>query len=144
MTQRGHRSSKSAWTMPDIMELLEADIEAWRPETGDVVIGHIVMLKTAGEGTAFGSYPLITIQADNDGSLVNVHAFHTVLRNELMRAEIGVGDRIGIKYMGHSDGGDFNGFENYRVIADHQIMRPVPQSNPQPAQMDAAPDTQQE
>lgn len=96
--------------------LLDLEVSGWRPEPGDKVVGKVVNVEIAGQGSPFGAYPLLTIVTDDTGEIVNVHAFHTVLRAELGRKLVGTGDRVGIKYLGVKDGGSFGTYENYRVI----------------------------
>lgn len=114
------------WTPPTMEEMLDMEVEAWRPEVGDVLIGRVLRITEGGTESAFGSYPIIMIQADRDGMCINVHAFHRVLRRELARQEVGEGDRVGVKYLGTVKGGDFGKFENYRVIKDHAVMESAP------------------
>ena len=102
----------------DLDALLDADIAAWRPEAGDKLIGHIVNIEIAGQQSVFGSYPLLTIVRDTTGELVNFHAFHTVARTELGRKSVGIGDRIGVKYLGLTDGGAYGTYEDYRVVVE--------------------------
>lgn len=102
----------------DIDALLDQDIAAWRPEAGEKLIGRVVLVDIAGVDSTFGAYPLLTIRRDDNGELVNVHAFHGVLRKELMRREVGEGDRLGIKYFGTAEGGDYGSYENYRVVVE--------------------------
>jgi hypothetical protein len=102
----------------DLDFLLESDPDGWTPREGDKLVGRVLNIETGGQGSQYGSYPLLLIRRDGDGQLVNVHAFHTVLRTELGRKAVGVGDRIGIKYMGLADGGDFGTYENYRVVTE--------------------------
>lgn len=100
----------------DIDRLLDSEIPGWKPEPGDKVVGTVVNLETGGEGSTFGSYPLLTLELDSTGELLMVHAFHSVLRRELARKSVGMGDRVGIKYLGSRDGGEFGKFESYRVV----------------------------
>lgn len=100
----------------DIDRLLDSEIPGWKPEPGDKLVGTVVNLETGGEGSTFGSYPLLTIALDGSGELLMVHAFHSVLRRELSRKSVGMGDRLGIKYIGVREGGEFGKFESYRVV----------------------------
>lgn len=98
------------------------DAEGWRPEPGDVVIG-VVDEVTSREGD-YGPYPLIVIEQE-DGELVAVHAFHTVLKNEIEAQAPSVGDEIGVKYLGTQEpkGGLKKGqdpFHAYRVRLDRK------------------------
>lgn len=124
--QTGTAAQPPKWQPPSLEDMLDMDIEAWRPEVGDVIIGRVLRIVEGGSESAFGAYPIMTIQRDSDGMCVNVHSFHSVLRRELSRQEVGEGDRVGIKYMGEVKGGDFGKFENYRVIKDHAIMESAP------------------
>lgn len=111
------------WQAPSLEEMLDMEVDAWRPSVGDVIIGRVLRVTIGGTESAFGSYPIVMIQRDYDGQCINVHSFHRVLRRELARQEVGEGDRVGIKYMGEVKGGDYGKFENYRVIKDHAIMQ---------------------
>lgn len=89
----------------------------WRPNPGDQVVGKIVEISEA-PGTDFGPYPLITIE-QADGTEVAVHAFHSVLKNEIDSKRPTEGDRIGIRYLGKKTG--TNGgreYEAYRVVIE--------------------------
>jgi len=100
---------------------LEADLApAWRPDKDDsaVLVGEIVDID---EGTSdYDPYPLLTIRQD-DGTELAVHAFHTVLKNELIRQRPKIGERIGIKYLGEQPtkpGSKFKSFIGYKVKVD--------------------------
>ena len=109
--------------MPTVDDLLDLEVAGWKPEPGDKVIGLVAMIQTAGEGGEYGAYPLLTIRKSDGSGWVAVHAFHNVLRGEIARAEVGVGDVIGIKYNGKVEGGKFGKYENYRVINHSAIKR---------------------
>jgi hypothetical protein len=82
---------------------------AWRFEPGGKLVGEVIGL-TEREGN-FGRYPIVTLRTDN-GDEVAVHAFHDVLSRNLAQVAPGVGDRIGIKYLGrHPE----RGYHAYRV-----------------------------
>jgi hypothetical protein len=87
----------------------------WRPEPGDLLIGKVVRIT---KGTSCygdnGSYPIIGVQTE-DGQVLNVHAFHAVLRSELARTRPEVGDMIGIAYEGKPKD---RSYEMYRVECD--------------------------
>jgi hypothetical protein len=102
--------------MGTLEDRLNADVEGWRPEPGDQVLGTVIGVDTR-EGD-YGPYPYIEVEA-NDGSYIGVHGFHTVLKNELARIEPQVGDTLGIKYFGKvptKPGSKFDSFEKYRVV----------------------------
>lgn len=104
----------------DLDSLLDQYITAWRPDVGDKLIGRVINVEIAGQDSSFGAYPLLTVRTDASGELVNVHAFHGVLRKELARKGVGEGDRVGLKYLGTAEGGDFGEYENYRVVVERQ------------------------
>jgi hypothetical protein len=92
--------------------------EAWKPAPGDKLVGTVTEVGERDGG--FGSYPIIGVLTD-DGDEFSVHAYHTVLRNEVAQQRPRVGDRIGIAYHGKKDDGE-KGYERYRVIVEHQAQ----------------------
>lgn len=87
--------------------------KGWKPQPGDMLIGTILEIGTA--TSTYGEYPLIVVDAD--GGPVAVHAFHSVLRNELKRLSPSEGDRLGIKYLGRVQGNDQT-YESYTVAVE--------------------------
>jgi hypothetical protein len=96
--------------------------EAWRPEPGEKLVGVVVELGDRDGG--FGDYPVVAVLGE-DGEEYAVHAFHTVLRNEVAKQRPAVGDRIGIAYHGKDAA---KGYEKYRVI----VEKANPAEKPQP------------
>jgi hypothetical protein len=95
-------------------ELLREPAPGWRPEPGDVLIGRVIGFDER-PGFAGVMYPIIEVERD-DGERVAVHAFHTVLRDELARHKPKRGDRLGIAYHGERRTGDGdNTYQLYRV-----------------------------
>lgn len=93
----------------------------WRPEPGDQVVGTIVEISEA-PGTDWGPYPVITIdKADGTGE-VAVHAFHSVLKNEIESKQPTEGDTIGIRYLGKQQGAK-QSYEGYRVVLERVTPR---------------------
>lgn len=98
--------------MSSLEDRLDTEAVGWRPVAGEKLTGVIVDIS---EGSSdYGTYPLVEISAD-DGRTVTVHAFHTVLKNELASKKPNVGDRIGIKYVGIPPG---KNYETYRVVLE--------------------------
>jgi hypothetical protein len=115
----------------NIDDRLDRDVEGWRPNTGDKLIGTVVGI-TEGE-SEYGPYPIIEVQVA-DGRIVGAHCFHTVLRNEIKGRRPAIGDDIGIKYKGKSAGkGGRQPYDDYSVALD-----PGPNHNTAAAQPAAA------
>lgn len=72
--------------------------EGWRPEDGDVLTGTVNAVSKAWSEWTNSFYPLVTI--DTGDKLVDVHAFHDVLRSRLMETQPKVGDKLEIAYLG--------------------------------------------
>lgn len=75
----------------------EMEFDGWRPEAGDSIMGTVAYVST-GQGN-FGEYPMLAV-VSRDGEPVMVHAFHTVLRNEIERQDPQTGDKLFLKYRG--------------------------------------------
>jgi hypothetical protein len=84
----------------------------WQPEIDVPLEGNITAISER-EGR-YGPYKIYTIE--NDGEEVAVHAFHSVLANELEAVE--VGNQVEITYLGKrpTKSGDKT-FHAYRVDA---------------------------
>lgn len=89
----------------DLFDQVNQDVMAWRPQDGNPQIGGTVT-DISEAGSDFGTYPLLTIRTPS-GKYVTVHAFHTVLQNELNRriasGRLKVGDTIAIAYKGEGE-----------------------------------------
>lgn len=92
---------------------LDTNAQGWRPEVGEKLVG-IILEVSEGE-SEYGRYPLLIV--DSTGDYIAVHAFHTVLKNELSRLRPQPGDTIGIKYLGKPPG---KSYESYRVALDRK------------------------
>lgn len=103
----------------NIDDFLEQEPETWKPKVGDTVKGTIV--RVSQRTSEFGPYPLLSINTGN--GIVEVHCFHSVLKNEVKEQRAQVGDRIGIKHLGKTKGKDYHG---YRVIVDREPGAPEP------------------
>lgn len=98
----------------DIQQLLDAETTSWRPEPGSQIVG---VVKAIQHRTSDWSkdYPILTI-APSDGSVpwVDVHAFHTVLWQEIVNHAPRIGDTVGIRYVGKQPGGAGESYELYK------------------------------
>lgn len=83
-----------------LADAVDLDFQGWTPEPGDKLVGHVLYVgTTTGTSPELGSYPIVGIVTD-DGEPVNLHCFHTVLRNAVERWNPERGDRIAVKYFG--------------------------------------------
>lgn len=94
---------------------------AWRPSPGETLEGTVTEI-TEYDGGGFGGYPILTVGTE-DGEKA-VHAFHTVLRNELAKLDIQVGEKVAILYGGKQRSKDGSvEYEGYRVKAPDRKPR---------------------
>lgn len=106
-------------TLEDRLE--QGNARAWRPDQDDpdLLVGEVVDIDS-GSSDYQGVYPILTVRKE-DGEEVAVHAFHTVLKNELVRQRPKAGERIGIKFLGEQPtkpGSPYKSFIGYRVKVD--------------------------
>jgi len=74
--------------------------EAWLPAAeGDQLRGEVVDIDTAWSDYRAGFYPLLTVRTD-DGVEWKLHAFRTVLYNEIVKWQPVIGERIAVTYRG--------------------------------------------
>jgi hypothetical protein len=78
------------------MEIAKAP--AWLPESGAVMMGEVIGLSMRESG--YGPYPCVTYRKLDDQAVVNVHAFHTMLRQRLAELKTDIGSRHVITYTG--------------------------------------------
>lgn len=71
---------------------------AWRPEPGTTMAGTVEGFRI-GRDTGYGEYPIVVYKLDN-GEVVSVHAFHTLLRDQLKELGTKKGKRQIIHYGG--------------------------------------------
>ena len=105
--------------MRSLEERLDTFAEAWRPKTGDKLIGTVVDLDERESEYDEEPYPIVTVRTD-DGQELAFHGFHTVARNELAKQRPRVGERIGIAYHGVPEG---RKYEAYRIIVERDEPR---------------------
>lgn len=105
----------------DLDERLEAQTEAWMPEPGDKIVGTVVELSEL--ESQYGTYPLLVL-ATEDGREMAIHAFRTVLKNEVAKKRPQIGDKVGIKYFGQLPDKDFHG---YKLVIERGEGTPAPE-----------------
>jgi hypothetical protein len=93
---------------------LDRESVTWRPNPGDRLIGRVVELDTA--SSAYGDYPLVVVESDEDNTEYAIHAFRTVLKSELAKRKPKVGDRLAIRYDGKLPG---KSYEGYKVAVEY-------------------------
>jgi len=118
----GEDVTQASEGLSKLLDMVDKDVIAWRPEAGDVVAGTLRDVSDSSENE-FGSYVILMIETPT-GKLVNVHCFHTVLRRDierrLQRGTLKTGDEIAIKYIGTADKSEKgkNAAELYRVVVN--------------------------
>lgn len=122
----------------------DPDPEGWRPEVGDTIIGTIEDIGSRISDFNGEPYPILTI-AQEDGSVVAVHAFHSVLKNEIDALNPSIGDEIGVRYDGPKEpkGGlkkGMSAYESYRVRLDRKS--PAGSSVPTPPRAQSIPESE--
>jgi hypothetical protein len=99
-----------------LLDEMDQDVVAYRPEReNEGVEGVIVALDVTGSDYTTDDIPVITLKQD-DGVLRGVRAYHSVLRNEINKAGVSVGDRLAIVYLGKKSNQKGTGsYHAYRV-----------------------------
>lgn len=94
---------------PEDIALLTASAKGWKPEPGDEIRGRVLAVKIGSsdvgvkQGEPLKEYPILFVMRDGatlDDFAVAVHAFHSILRNELMSQRPEFGDAVYIKALG--------------------------------------------
>jgi hypothetical protein len=75
----------------------QAKAPAWMPEPGTTIVGEVIGMHMRDSG--YGNYPVITYRVDG-GAVINVHAFHTLLRQNLADLKTDIGKKQIITYAG--------------------------------------------
>lgn len=109
-------ASESERSMLD--RLQQESAEGWNPSDGDTLMGVIKSIK-ASQPNEYGIYPIVTVETD-DGNIVAVHCFHTILRTRLLEKRPAPGERIAIRYIGErqTKRDDDRSYHNYAVVVD--------------------------
>lgn len=81
----------------DLIAQLEKPSKGWLPEVGDTLVGIVTSISEA-HNAEYGNYPLYEVDRGSD--IVQVHAFHTVLKNALERKNVQEGNKVAIRYLG--------------------------------------------
>lgn len=121
--------------MTTLSDRLDADryAEAWRPETGDQLIGRIVALDRRVSAYDDRPYPIITIEVDTEesteagkpiqqGTERAWHAWDMVAQNKLRDARPVIGDRIAARSKGMPEG---KRYRDWAVIVERPDGKPV-------------------
>lgn len=85
----------------------------WRPNPGDSITGEVVDVQVG--GGEFGDYPIVAVVTE-DGEKVLIHAFHSVLKNQLRKVKPMPGDTLTVTFIGKEPTKDGEReFHNYSV-----------------------------
>lgn len=74
---------------------------AWRPDPDTMMAGELQGFRI-GPDNGYGTYPIMIYKLDN-GQVISVHAFHTLLRESLKEMHPKKGDRHLIHYAGKQE-----------------------------------------
>lgn len=74
---------------------------AWRPDQSDPdkLVGKVIEIVAASSSYSDDPYPILVVRKE-DGEEKAVHAFHSVLKREILKQRPQVGEEIGIKFLG--------------------------------------------
>jgi hypothetical protein len=70
---------------------------AWLPETGARLTATVAAVRIG--SSEYGPYPVVVLES-SDGTFYSVHAFHTLLQNQLVDIAPKVGDVLTVAYAG--------------------------------------------
>lgn len=95
----GNKLSPEAAEIEAFMERMQRDTApAWRPEPGTTIAATVEGFRI-GRDTGYGEYPVVIYKLDN-GQLISVHAFHTLLQDQLRELKGKKGTRQILYYGG--------------------------------------------
>src|ERR1700752_3673715 len=73
----------------------------WRPVEGEILDGKLAGVEQVWSDWTQSFYPMLEVAKD-DGTTVNVHGFHHILRRAILSKRPKIGHRIIITYLGIS------------------------------------------
>lgn len=92
-------STNTSELSPAQIAALTADAKGWTPEDGDELEGTVLAIKSGYSDVQDRNYPIVFILTDT-GECVAVHAFQTVIENEMRQQRPMPGERIYVKRVG--------------------------------------------
>lgn len=99
-----------------------ANAPAWMPAENpemQTIRGEVIGLRM-GRDNGYGTYPVITYKLD-DGTFLNVHAFHTLLRTQLAEVGTKIGSRQILSYDGLKRKNNATKEEIDKGLADYHL-----------------------
>lgn len=88
--------------------------EAWRPVEGQGVEGVVMSVDSRVTEMSPDGYPIVTLMQPS-GQPVAVHGIHSVLRDEMLKANLRVGDQFAVIFDGQRQGASGRSFYKYRT-----------------------------
>lgn len=89
----------------------------WRPSPGDAVAGQVVEV-TSGTSDYSDAYPIVVLRKA-DGNEIAVHCFHSVLRREVAKRGVRVGDTMAVRFLGrHQSKTGGSAYDAYRMVVE--------------------------
>jgi hypothetical protein len=91
----------------------------WNPKDPGAPQQVLGAVTDIGQGSDFNGDPyLIYTIRQEDGERIAVHAFSTVLKQELAKYRIKLGSEVGVKYLGKPEG---KNYYRYAVVSDAEF-----------------------
>jgi hypothetical protein len=85
---------------PELLKAIKlAKAPAWRPAPGDTFTGKLAGIRIGDNGD-YGPYPVVVFKNVDDDGYTAVHAFHTLLRDGLLKLAPKMDDEVSIHYVG--------------------------------------------
>ena len=120
-----------------IQDRLNRETETAKLEDGESVIG--TLLDLALRDSDYGDpYPVVTLET-SDGREVDVHGYHSVLRNRLLELDPRPGDQLGIKCLGKRTSKAGTSYVDYRVVIERAHRDPADEHHAPKVTEDEAP-----
>lgn len=74
--------------------------EGWRPSEGDEITGTVADIDRGWSSQQDAYYPIVTLNPEDGGDPVAVHAFHASLKARLTDLKPAIGEKLFIRFVG--------------------------------------------
>jgi hypothetical protein len=117
MAKKSEESRPKVRSLYDELEGWDEMPPSWKPVPGEVLVG-VVEGYDRYQGQ-YGEYRVCLLREATENSLLTVYLSSTVLWNEFAKIRPKIGETIGIKYLGKSEGN--NPYHRYKVVVDREV-----------------------